>query len=152
MNSSWSPPSIADPEDAARLASSVIEALLAPVRIAGIDIHTSPSIGIAVYPADGATIEALLAHADAPCTPPKSAVAGNAQRYQAGMNGGSENRVNWKVICTPHSHYSNSNCTTSRKWMPSGHRAQRRALIRWVHPERGIVSPADFIPWRRNAA
>jgi predicted signal transduction protein with EAL and GGDEF domain len=37
----------------------------APVEIAGISIHASPSIGIALYPADGDLLEVLLAHADA---------------------------------------------------------------------------------------
>ena len=35
------------------------------MRIGGIEVHTSPSIGIALYPEDGASIESLLAHADA---------------------------------------------------------------------------------------
>ena len=47
------------------LATRAIEVLQAPVRIAEIDVHTSPSIGIAFYPHDGNTIEALIAHADA---------------------------------------------------------------------------------------
>src|SRR6202043_982107 len=56
---------IAGIEDAPRLAARAIEALQPPVRVAGIDVHTSVSIGIAIYPADGGSIEALLAHADA---------------------------------------------------------------------------------------
>src|SRR5450631_2538446 len=57
--------SVFDAEDAAGLASRVMDVLQAPVRIADIDIHTSPSIGIAMYPDDGITMQALLAHADA---------------------------------------------------------------------------------------
>src|ERR1019366_608320 len=45
--------SIADVEDALRLAAGAIEALQPPVRVAGIDVHPSVSIGIAIYPADG---------------------------------------------------------------------------------------------------
>src|ERR1700688_3278158 len=52
--------SLADAEDAMQLAARAIEALRAPVRIAGIDVHVSPSIGIALYPEDGASIESLL--------------------------------------------------------------------------------------------
>src|SRR6202140_4277168 len=57
--------SIVDVEDAPRLAARAIEALQPPVRIAGVDVHTSASIGIALYPADGGSIDALLSHADA---------------------------------------------------------------------------------------
>jgi diguanylate cyclase (GGDEF)-like protein len=139
--------SIADPDDAARLASSVIEALLAPVRIAGIDIHTSPSIGIAVYPADGATIEALLAHADAAMYSAKERGRGNAQRYQAGMHGGSENRVQLESDL----HTAVALQQFELYYQPkvdarAGTVRSAEALIRWMHPERGIVSPADFIP------
>src|SRR5271166_5570295 len=49
--------SIADTEDAADLAARVMSVLQAPVRIAGIDIHTSPSIGIAMYPDDGDSVQ-----------------------------------------------------------------------------------------------
>jgi len=47
--------SLADAEDAVQLAARAIEALRAPMRIAGIDVHASPSIGIALYPEDGAS-------------------------------------------------------------------------------------------------
>jgi len=52
-------------EAAQQVAKRVIEVLQESVRIAGVKIHTSPSIGIAFYPDDGSTIEALLANADA---------------------------------------------------------------------------------------
>jgi len=139
--------SIAGPEDAARLAHSVIEALLSPVRIAGIDIHTSPSIGIALYPADGASIEALLAHADAAMYTAKERGRGNAQRYQAGMQGSSENRV--QLESDLHAALGLQQFELYYQPKVDAHAGTVRsaeALIRWMHPERGIVSPADFIP------
>src|SRR5271167_1620905 len=57
--------SIAGADDAAGLASRVMDLRQAPVRIAAIDIHTSPSNGIALYPDDGTTALTLLARADA---------------------------------------------------------------------------------------
>ena len=63
------------------------------MRIAGIDVHTSPSIGIAFYPADGGTIEALTAHADAAMYCAKQRGRGNVQCFEGGMNAGSEDRV-----------------------------------------------------------
>src|SRR5208282_4036328 len=72
--------SIEDPAEAQQIAAAVIETLVAPVRIAGIDIHTSPSIGIAMYPADGDSVDALLAHADAAMHAAKDGGRGSAQR------------------------------------------------------------------------
>jgi predicted signal transduction protein with EAL and GGDEF domain len=82
--------SIADVEDAPRLAARAIEALQPPVSVAGIDVHTSISIGIAIYPADGASIEALLAHADAAMYSAKQQGRGNVQCFAPGMHAGTE--------------------------------------------------------------
>ena len=138
---------IADSEDATRLANRVIEALQAPVCIAGIDVHTSPSIGIAIYPADGLSIETLLAHADAAMYSAKQRGRGNVQRYAPGMHAGTEDRVQLE------SDLHNAATLSQFKlyYQPkvdtrTGAVRSAEALIRWVHPKRGIVSPAEFIP------
>src|ERR1022692_1352254 len=76
--------SIGDADDAAELAARVMDVLQAPVRIAAIDIHTSPSIGIAMYPDDGASMQVLLAHADAAMYSAKQNGRGNFRRYAPG--------------------------------------------------------------------
>ena len=68
--------SISHADDAKRLANRAIEALQAPVRIAGIDVHTSPSIGIAFYPHDGNDDRGADRRTPTPpCTAPSSAAA-----------------------------------------------------------------------------
>jgi diguanylate cyclase len=139
--------SIADAEDAAGLANRAIEALQAPVRIGGIDVHASPSIGIAIYPTDGVSIEALLAHADAAMYCAKQRGHGNVQRYAPGMNAGSEDRVQLEsdlhnaITLKQFELYYQPKVDTR-----TGAVRSAEALIRWMHPKRGIVSPADFIP------
>jgi diguanylate cyclase len=139
--------SIADAEDAAGLAARVIDVLQAPVRIAAIDIHTSPSIGIAMYPDDGTTIQALLAHADAAMYSAKQHGRGNFRRYEPGMHAGTEDRVQLEsdlhnaVTLNQFQLYYQPKVDTR-----TGAVRSAEALIRWVHPTRGIVSPADFIP------
>jgi diguanylate cyclase len=139
--------SISDAEDAAGLAARVIDVLQAPVRIAAIDIHTSPSIGIAMYPDDGTTIQALLAHADAAMYSAKQHGRGNFRRYEPGMHAGTEDRVQLEsdlhnaVTLNQFQLYYQPKVDTR-----SGAVRSAEALIRWVHPTRGIVSPADFIP------
>ncbi len=139
--------SIDGPAGAERTAAAVIEALLAPVRIAGIDIHATPSIGIAVYPFDGTSIDALLAHADAAMYAAKERGRGNAQRYSAGMRLGVENSVQMEsdlhaaLAAKQFELYYQPKVDTQ-----SGLVRSAEALIRWVHPERGVVSPAQFIP------
>jgi diguanylate cyclase len=139
--------SIADAEDAAGLAARVIDVLQAPVRIAAIDIHTSPSIGIAMYPDDGTTIQALLAHADAAMYSAKQHGRGNFRRYAPGMHAGTEDRVQLEsdlhnaVTLNQFELYYQPKVDTR-----TGAVRSAEALIRWIHPTRGIVSPADFIP------
>jgi diguanylate cyclase (GGDEF)-like protein len=139
--------SIVDAEDAARFAARVMEVLQVPVRIADIDIHTSASIGIAMYPEDGITTQALLAHADAAMYSAKQRGRSNFQRYAAGMDAGTEDRVQLESDL----HNAVALEQFQLYYQPkvdirSGEVRSAEALIRWVHPTRGIVSPADFIP------
>jgi len=139
--------SIQDSEDAQRLAAKAIEALQAPVRIAAIDVHTSPSIGIAFYPADGGSIEALTAHADAAMYCAKQHGRGNVQCYAHGMNAGSEERVQLEsdlhnaITLKQFELYYQPKVNTT-----TGSVRSAEALIRWMHPERGLISPDGFIP------
>jgi diguanylate cyclase (GGDEF)-like protein len=139
--------SIAGVEDATSLADRTIEALQVPMTIAGIEVHTSPSIGIAIYPADGASIKDLLAHADAAMYGAKQRGRGNVQCYVAGMHAGTEAQVQLE---------SELHCAIALKqfelyYQPkvdtrSGAVRSAEALIRWMHPKRGVISPSEFIP------
>ena len=139
--------SIQDSQDAQRLADRAIEVLQAPVRIAGIDVHTSPSIGIAFYPDDGGTIEALTSHADAAMYCAKQRGRGNVQCYEGGMNAGSEDRVQLEsdlhnaIALNQFELYYQPKVNTATGMVRSA-----EALIRWVHPVRGLIPPDGFIP------
>jgi diguanylate cyclase (GGDEF)-like protein len=139
--------STGDAEDAAALAVRVMDVLQAPVRIAAIDIHTSPSIGIAMYPDDGVTMQALLAHADAAMYSAKQHGRGNFRRYTPGMDAGTEDRVQLESDL----HNALTQNQFQLYYQPkvdtrTGEVRSAEALIRWLHPARGIVSPAEFIP------
>src|SRR5258706_5823324 len=139
--------STGDAEDAAALAVRGMDVLQAPVRIATIDIHTSPSIGIAMYPDDGVTMQALLAHADAAMYSAKQHGRGNFRRYTPGMDAGTEERVQLESDL----HNALAQNQFQLYYQPkvdtqTGEVRSAEALIRWLHPTRGIVSPAEFIP------
>jgi diguanylate cyclase (GGDEF)-like protein len=139
--------SIQDPDDAKRLAARAIKVLQDPMRIAGIDVHTSPSIGIAFYPADGNSIEALTAHADAAMYCAKQRGRGNVQCFEGGMNAGSEDRV--QLESDLHNAIAQNEFELyyqPKVNMTSGAVRSAEALIRWAHPKRGLISPDDFIP------
>jgi predicted signal transduction protein with EAL and GGDEF domain len=139
--------SITSADAAAGLAARVMEVLQAPVRIAAIDIHISPSIGIAMYPDDGASMQALLAHADAAMYAAKQQGRGTFRRYAPDMDAGTEDRVQFEsdlhsavALNQFQLHYQPKVDTRT------GEVRSAEALIRWMHPTRGTVSPAEFIP------
>jgi diguanylate cyclase (GGDEF)-like protein len=139
--------SIDDAEDAADLAVRVMDVLQEPVRISAIDIHTSPSIGIAMYPEDGASMQALLAHADAAMYSAKQHGRGNFRRYAPGMDAGTEERVQLESDL----HNAVTHNQFELYYQPkvdtrTGEVRSAEALIRWAHPTRGTISPAEFIP------
>jgi diguanylate cyclase (GGDEF)-like protein len=134
-------------QDAAAVAQRIIEAMQPVVEIAGITIHASPSIGIAFYPEDGVTVEALVAHADAAMFAAKHRGRNNVQCYAAGMEVGTHD----KVRLESEMHSALARGEFELYYQPkvdtmSGHFYSAEALIRWRHPERGLVSPAAFIP------
>jgi diguanylate cyclase (GGDEF)-like protein len=117
------------------------------MRLLGIDVHVSPSIGIAFYPRDGATIDTLLAHADAAMYHAKERGRNNVQCYTESMGTVTQERV--KLGSELHEalrggqfelHYQPKVDTAT------GRINSAEALIRWRHPERGLLPPADFIP------
>jgi diguanylate cyclase (GGDEF)-like protein len=138
---------IVDPADASILANRVMEVLRAPVRISAIDIHTSPSIGIAVYPDDGLSKQMLLARADAAMYSAKQQGRGSFRRYAPGMDIGTEHSVQLEselhsaVTLNQFELYYQPKVDTR-----TGEVRSAEALIRWLHPTRGVVSPAEFIP------
>ena len=125
----------------------LLKAMELPMRLLGIDVHVSPSIGIAFYPRDGATIDTLLAHADAAMYYAKERGRNNVECYTESMGSVTQERV--KLESELHEalrdgqfelHYQPKVDTAT------GRINSAEALIRWRHPQRGLLPPADFIP------
>jgi diguanylate cyclase (GGDEF)-like protein len=132
---------------AQRAAARILEAMRAPVRVAGVEVHTSPSIGIAFYPEDATTVENLVAHADAAMYAAKQRGRNNFQCFMPGMNTASHDKVrlesDMRVALEQKQfelHYQPKVNTET------GVMHGAEALLRWTHPVRGSISPAEFIP------
>jgi diguanylate cyclase len=123
-----------------------IDAMRPSMRLLGIDVHISPSIGIAFYPRDGVTVDALLARADAAMYSAKERGRNNVQCYAEGMSTATQDRV--RLESELHDalrkgqfelHYQPKVDTSS------GRINSAEALIRWRHPQRGLIPPKEFI-------
>lgn len=117
------------------------------MHICGVDVHTSPSIGVAFYPEDGATAEALIARADAAMYCAKQRGRSNFQYYAPGMDHITRERVQLESDL----HEALSKQQFELYYQPkvdalTGKVNSAEALIRWRHPERGLVQPDHFIP------
>ncbi|HET7756272.1 MAG TPA: EAL domain-containing protein [Steroidobacteraceae bacterium] len=138
---------LAKREDAVQIARRAVEALSQPIRLGEVDIHASASIGIAMFPADGKGVDTLIANADAAMYCAKQRGRNNIQCYASGMNAVTQDKV--KLESDLHAaltlqqfelHYQPKIETVTG----TIHGAE--ALVRWRHPERGLVPPGEFIP------
>jgi diguanylate cyclase len=123
-----------------------IEVMQPSVRLLGIDVHISPSIGIAFFPQDGPSVDALLARADAAMYCAKERGRNNMQCYEEGMSSATHERVRFESdlhealrLRQFELHYQPKVDTST------GRINSAEALIRWRHPQRGLVPPNDFI-------
>ncbi len=133
-------------EAAEQLGRRAIEALQQPVRISGIDIYTSPSIGVAFYPADAASAETLLAHADAAMYCAKQRGRNNVQCFAPGMDNSTRDRVRLESDLRQALALRQFELLYQPKVdASSGIVNSAEALIRWHHPQRGLVLPDEFI-------
>ena len=134
-------------DDAAASAQKIIAALVAPHDVANHQLHVTVTIGISIYPDDGPDAETLIKCADTAMYHAKESGRNNYHFFERQMNARA----------------------VERQWIEAGlHRALARrefvlhyqpkidletgaatgaeALIRWVHPERGLLFPRDFVP------
>jgi diguanylate cyclase (GGDEF)-like protein len=138
---------LARPEDAALVAQKVIDRLAVAVEIHGNEVFVTASVGVALFPGDGTDAEALIGAADAAMYRAKQAGRNGYQFFTAEINQRSRARAQMG---------SELRRALEREefvlfYQPKVRLADRRpsgaeALLRWKHPERGTVSPAEFIP------
>ena len=140
-------PELANPADAALVAQKVIDAMAVPYRIKGREVFLSSSIGIATFPRDGRDGETLVRNADAAMFRAKEAGRNNFQFYTAAMN----ERALEDLLLGNDLRRALERGEFFLQYQPIGSVASGRleafeGLLRWRHPERGLVPPARFVP------
>ncbi len=140
-------PGLEDPEDAGKLARRILSSLAHPFRLGGREIFINASIGIAVHPYDGKDIETLLMHADTAMYKAKEQGGNSYQTYSRSMNATALQRLTLENALRRalereefEVHYQPIVETAS------GALAAAEALVRWRHPELGLLLPSEFIP------
>ena len=128
------------------VAHKLLRAFAEPMAFAGRDLFVTLSMGIALYPADGADADSLLKHADTAMYQAKSEGRDNFQFYAAAMSAAAHERLSLEGSLRQALergefvlHYQ----PVVR--LASGEISSVEALLRWRHPEHGLVSPGRFI-------
>ena len=138
---------LARPEDAVILARRLLEAIADPYLLDGHSVVIGASIGIAMAPGDGDESEKLLKNADMALSRAKNDSRGTFSFFEAGMDARAQSRRKIELdlrdaiqneVLRPH--YQPLIC------LSSGRITGFEALVRWPDPERGMISPAEFIP------
>lgn len=140
-------PEIAQPDDAAKTARRIIDSIKRPINIDGKELLVTSSIGISIYPEDGATAETLIKNADAAMYRAKDLGRNSYQLYTPAINARSFEHL--AMERSLHRALERSEFTVY--FQPVVELETRRivaaeALLRWRHPDLGLVSPAEFIP------
>jgi diguanylate cyclase (GGDEF)-like protein len=138
---------IEDRDGVALVAQKLVAAVGESCILAATELHTSPSIGISLFPVDGETAEVLLAHADEAMYAAKKRGRRTYQFFELGMEVFSHHRLQLenelrRAVAQGQFelHYQ------PKVDIVSGTMKSVEALLRWRHPERGLVAPGEFIP------
>ena len=138
---------LSEAQEATKVARRILDALSQPFNLGGSEIMMSASIGIAVYRLDGNDADSLLKNADAAMYYAKEQGKNNYQYYNDKMN----TSALQKMTLESNLHRALERDEFSLYYQPkvelrNGSIIGAEALIRWRHPELGLVSPVEFIP------
>ncbi|MGE5705002.1 MAG: putative bifunctional diguanylate cyclase/phosphodiesterase [Clostridia bacterium] len=131
----------------AEWAESIIQQFVGPFTLAKHELYITPSMGISMYPQDGTDAETLIKHADTAMYLAKEQGKNTYQFYQADRSAA----ANRKFMLEGYLRKALSKNEFELYYQPkmnirTGELIGMEALLRWNHPELGMVSPADFIP------
>ncbi len=134
------------PEDAARVAERIAKSISEPYTISDVDVAVTTSIGISVYPGDGRDAETLMKHADVAMYHAKENGRNGFQFYSKEIHEQALSRFSMekelKIAIEEEQLFLQYQPKLDMK---TGQTVGVEALVRWNHPEKGSISPVDFI-------
>jgi len=137
---------IPNADETARLAERILVVLAEPIQIQGLELSITPSIGITLYPNDGHNPSQLIRNADAAMYQAKQSGRNNFQFFTQDLNQRAfarlalENALRRAVERAEFAVYYQPLVD-----LKTGQISGMEALLRWHHPERGVLAPGEFI-------
>jgi diguanylate cyclase (GGDEF)-like protein len=140
-------PNIRSADDAAGVAGRLIAELQEPMRLALHTLVVTPSIGVAVFPADGVEVDTLLRNADLAMYFAKRKGPGMQAFYDSSMNDAALHRFTLEGKLRGALERNEFTLHYQPQFdVRTGSVSGMEALLRWTNDELGVVSPAEFIP------
>ncbi len=141
-------PELRDRQDAEIIADKFLESLRRPFTLDGNEVYISASIGIAVYPTDGESIDELLRHADMAMYHVKAQGKNGHAFYDCTMRDASYQ----KIALEQSLRRALEQDELEIYYQPqvdsqTGRIVGAEALMRWNHPERGLLTAGEFLPF-----
>jgi diguanylate cyclase (GGDEF)-like protein/PAS domain S-box-containing protein len=139
-------------EDAAIAARRILKALAETHTIDGRDLHVTASIGVSIYPDDGIDSETLIKNADTAMYQAKAHGRHNCKFFKKEMNTRAVNRQSIEEDLRQGLKRQEFSLHYQPKIdFTTGEINGAEALLRWKHPKRGLIPPAQFIPIAEEA-
>ncbi len=136
-----------NPHQIIPIAQLILDLFTSPLKIAEQNILTTVNLGVAIYPHDGQNADLLLTNANLALNRAKTQGLNNYQFYESSMN----QAIEVKHTLLVDLHYAIDQNQFRVYYQPkiglkTGKLVGLEALVRWEHPEKGLISPSDFIP------
>jgi diguanylate cyclase (GGDEF)-like protein/PAS domain S-box-containing protein len=138
---------LARPEDAAFVAQKMLDSLAEPIALGAAEAFVTASIGIAGFPGDGQDVEALLGAADSAMYRAKQSGRNGYQFFTSEITRRTRARANLAFELRRALERDEFTLAYQPKVdLASARVCGAEALLRWMHPARGMVPPTEFIP------
>src|SRR3954467_7853248 len=140
-------PEITDELQVKSVAERLLAAVAEPIELFGRRLATQCSIGVAIFPESGSTVEALMVNADEAMYQAKATQTGSAIFFTDEMNV----RLRERMRLEQDLEHAIERGELALHYQPivqaaGAHHYGAEVLLRWRHPERGFVEPAQFVP------
>ncbi|MGV7210862.1 putative bifunctional diguanylate cyclase/phosphodiesterase [Oxalobacteraceae bacterium A2-2] len=141
-------PELRDRADAMAIADKFLECLHKPFDLGGNEVHISASIGIAVYPGDGETIDELLRHADIAMYQVKAQGKNGHSFYHNSMLDVSHQKIALEQSLRKALEQNELEMYYQPQVdVATGRIIGAEGLMRWNHPQRGLLAAGEFLPF-----
>jgi len=139
-------------DDIITIAQKVVDSFDKPYVIGGHEFHVSTSLGISIYPEDGGTMEALFKNADLAMYHAKEQGGNSYRFFNTTMNARLNERMRLERWLRQALHRAELTVHYQPQFSIDTRQVIRaEALVRWRHPELGMLSPGRFIPIAEEA-